>query len=95
MIASDECLAPHVPLAQRGHIKLAWHEPFCGSGRARILAWTCDCRATIYELCQAGGQAFIRSTLQSEPEYEMKETYRWPLREARDVWAALLSGEAR
>jgi hypothetical protein len=74
---------------------LVWQPPFCGVGRVCVLAWTCDCRATVYELCPVGGQAFIRSTLQREPEHEIKETHRWPLRHARDVWAALLSGEAR
>ncbi|GAA0408273.1 hypothetical protein GCM10009530_70790 [Microbispora corallina] len=29
-----------------------------------VLAWTCDCLATVYELCQVGGQGFIRRTLQ-------------------------------
>ncbi len=95
MSISNECLSPHVAMRRREHMELIWHAPFCGVSHVRVLAWTCECRATIYELCQAGGQAFIRSTLQCEPEHEIKETYRWPLREARDVWAALLSGEAR
>ncbi|GAB3144437.1 hypothetical protein [Microbispora hainanensis] len=61
----------------------------------RVLAWTCDCLAMVYELCQAGGQGFIRRTLQNEDAPEIRETHRWPLGQAREIWAALLTGMAR
>ena len=83
------------PSPQQDHMQLVWHPPFCGVSRVRVLAWTCECRATFYELCQAGGQSFIRRTLQCEPQHEIKETFRWPLRQAHGVWASLLCGEAR
>lgn len=99
MVASiphlDECLSPHWETRHKDHVKLVWHESFEGVRRARALAWTCDCRAVVYELLQAGGQAFIRKTTQTEPTPEIEETHRWPMEEARRVWHALLLGEMR
>ncbi|KAB8185810.1 hypothetical protein [Microbispora catharanthi] len=89
------CVSPHVPdRRQPGGKKLAWFGPSDGA-RVRVLAWTCDCLATVYELCQAGGQGFIRRTLQNEDAPEIRETHRWPIARAREVWAALLTGMAR
>lgn len=44
--------------------------------RVRVVAWTCDCRAVFYELCQARGMAFIRRTLQRDECPEVGETHR-------------------
>ncbi|WP_433513403.1 hypothetical protein ACQP2T_59095 [Nonomuraea sp. CA-143628] len=59
------------------------------------MSWTCACRATVYELCEGGGQAFIRRTVQRDHKHEIHETSRWSLAEARVIWAGLLSGSAR
>ncbi len=88
------CLSPHVPLAQLGHERLTWLEPRTGE-RVRVKAWTCDCRATVYELCTAGGQGFIRRTLQREGSPEVHETHRWTIPQTYEMWAAVLSGMAR
>ncbi len=96
MIALEgECLSPHVAMARRGHIRLDWRTPSRTLERIRPMAWTCVCRATVYELCQGGGQAFIRRTVQLDGTPEIHETPRWPANEARVIWAALLSGRAR
>ncbi|GGO29002.1 hypothetical protein GCM10010116_58140 [Microbispora rosea subsp. aerata] len=89
------CVSPHVPdRRQRGCAKLEWFKPSNGA-RVRVLAWTCDCLAIVYELCQAGGQGFIRRTLQNEDAPEVRETHHWPLIQAREVWADLLTGRVR
>ncbi|WP_433498924.1 hypothetical protein ACQP1K_00750 [Sphaerimonospora sp. CA-214678] len=49
----------------------------------------------VYELCTAGGQGFIRRTLQREGSPEVHETHRWPIPRAYEMWAAVLSGMAR
>jgi hypothetical protein len=95
VIGVSDCLSPHVAMPQRDHMRLIWREPCKGVTRLRVITWTCYCRATLYELCHAGGQAFIRRTLQLDDNRQVHETYRWPTREAGDVWRALLSGEAR
>ncbi len=91
----NECLSPHWAHPRKDHVKLVWHEPFEGVTRVRALAWTCDCRAVVYELLQAGGRAFIRKTIQAEPTPKVEETHRWSIEEARRVWLALLCGEMR
>ncbi|WTL69328.1 hypothetical protein OG339_15925 [Streptosporangium sp. NBC_01495] len=91
----EECLSPHVAMAQRDHTRLQWRPPDRIADRVRPVSWTCVCRATIYELCQGGGQAFIRRTVQLDREHEIHETCRWSFPKARVIWAALLSGRAR
>ncbi|GLW23631.1 hypothetical protein Mame01_36740 [Microbispora amethystogenes] len=76
----DKCLSPHWEMRQKDHVKLVWHEPFEGVRRSRALAWTCDCRAVVYELLQAGGQAFIRKTTQTEPTPGIEESTAGPWR---------------
>lgn len=95
MIELTGCLSPHVPAPQGGHTRLVWLTPDRGMARLRVITWTCRCRATLYELCQAGRQGFIRRTLRLDGSPEVRETYRWPIRQAGDIWRALLSGEAR
>lgn len=95
MILLDECLSPHVVMPQRDHIRLDWREPYPTLERARSVAWTCWCRATVYELCEGGGRGFVRRTLQLDDGHQVYETSTWPISEARAIWTALLSGRAR
>lgn len=95
MLPLDECLSPHVAMAQRDHVRLDWREPHRALERVRSRRWTCACRATVYELCEGGGQAFIRRTLQLETGHQIHETHRWSIAEARAAWTELLSGRAR
>ncbi|GAA4226486.1 hypothetical protein FHR32_005876 [Streptosporangium album] len=91
----EECLSPHVAMAQRDHARLERRDPYRTPDRIRPVNWTCVCHATVYELCQGGGQAFIRRTVQLDRKHEIHETSRWSLAEARVIWTALLSGRAR
>ncbi|MFD1932061.1 hypothetical protein ACFSKW_11310 [Nonomuraea mangrovi] len=91
----DQCISPHVAMAQRDHVRLDWQPPYGALARVRPVAWTCTCRATFYELCEGGGQAFIRRTVQLDDKPEISETYRWLIAEARLVWTALLAGRVR
>ncbi|MEV8638850.1 hypothetical protein AB0395_45065 [Streptosporangium sp. NPDC051023] len=89
------CLSPHVAMAQTGCTRLDWRQPYRALERVRSTAWTCGCRATAYELCEGGGQAFIRRVVQLDTGHEVHETPCWPIAEARTVWTALLTGRAR
>ncbi|WP_371781501.1 hypothetical protein [Streptosporangium subroseum] len=82
-------------MAQRDHLRLDWRAPYRALERIRPVAWTCACRATMYELCEGGGRGFIRRTVQLHGRPETHETPRWPINEARATWMALLSGRAR
>jgi hypothetical protein len=91
----DGCLSPHVAMVQRDHVRLEWRTPYPVLARARVVAWTCFCRAMVYELCESAGQAFIRRTVQLDREYEVHETSIRPINETRAIWTGLLSGRAR
>lgn len=95
MTVLDECLSPHVVMVQRDHVRLEWRTPYPVLTRARVVAWTCFCRATVYELCESAGQAFIRRTVQFGREHEVHETSIRPINETRAIWTGLLSGRAR
>jgi hypothetical protein len=89
------CPAPHLPPMQSGCTSLTWfgEQRFA---RFRMVAWTChEHRETWYELCLAGGLAFIRR-LSGDPMKPMVAlTHPWRESEARAVWVALLSGRVR
>ncbi|MFD1536855.1 hypothetical protein [Nonomuraea guangzhouensis] len=91
----DECLSPHVAMVQRDHVRLEWRTPYPVLARARVVAWTCFCRTTVYELCESAGQAYIRRTVQFGREHEVHETSIRPINETRAIWTGLLSGRAR
>ncbi|GAA4599098.1 hypothetical protein GCM10023194_78240 [Planotetraspora phitsanulokensis] len=88
-----DCLAPHVPVPQSGYVRLTWLDPR-GDVRCRVVAWTCDCKALIYELCELGGLGFIRRTVQGDT-ITVTETHRMPIWQVRQLWAAVLVGMAR
>ncbi|MEU4514267.1 hypothetical protein AB0G05_32620 [Nonomuraea wenchangensis] len=88
------CVSPHVREAKEGHMQLVWREPVKAQERARVVAWSCHCRSTVYELCCVGGQAYIRRTKYDDHGGEMaSETYRWAYKKAVEVWSALLRGQ--
>lgn len=87
------CLAPHVGPLQAGRVSLTWINPR-DDGRRRVIAWTCDCRSVVYELCSAGGQSYLRRTVQGAHP-EVTETPRTRASEAHDLWVALLTGRVR
>ncbi|MEU8271290.1 hypothetical protein AB0B89_29540 [Sphaerisporangium sp. NPDC049002] len=89
-----DCLSPHLPLPQSGCERLTWLPPVDAT-RVRVVAWTCDCRAVFFELCEAGGMAFVRRTVQRNKRPEITETHRMRVRHAWDLWTSLLSGMAR
>ena len=89
------CPAPHLPPLLKGARELAWFKPgrFV---RSRVLAWTCcEHRNTWYELCAAGGLAYIRRLKGDEVQPDVAQTHAWRVAEAHAMWLALLSGRVR
>ncbi|RJL30856.1 hypothetical protein [Bailinhaonella thermotolerans] len=89
----EACLDPHVALPRPDCERWVWAPP--GGERVRVVAWTCPCRAVFYELCQVGGSAFVRRTVQRDGAWEVRETARVTCAAGHRMWQALLSGEAR
>ncbi len=75
------------------HQKIAWSKPTNRSDRVRVHRHTCECKATIYELCSAGGLMFIRRTKRGV-KMEIRESERLVSARMRELWVRLLSGEA-
>ncbi|GAB3163793.1 hypothetical protein [Microbispora hainanensis] len=90
----DRLHSAHVPIRRGSFRKLEWWKP-TPARRVLVLAWTCDCQAGFYELCQSGGLAFIRRTVQKDGEPEIAETHRWSVRQGWATWFDLLTGEVR
>ncbi|GHE49484.1 hypothetical protein GCM10017673_58600 [Streptosporangium violaceochromogenes] len=87
------CLSSHLPVPQSNPAPLTWIRPRSGE-RCRVIDWTCGCRSVVYELCSAGGQFFIRRTVQGANR-TVAETSRGREGETRKLWTALLTGRAR
>ncbi|GES15221.1 hypothetical protein Amac_088180 [Acrocarpospora macrocephala] len=85
----------HVAPAQAGCEVLLWLVPVARADRTRVRQHTCECRATIYELCQAGGLRFIRRTVRGPDGQRVHETERLVAARAERVWLRLLLGQAR
>lgn len=91
----DRCMSPHVAMPQQDRTHLEWHPPEHRFNQTRTIAWTCSCRATVYELCAGGGQAFIRRTVQLDEGNRVHETSPSSIKNAWTLWASLLAGAAR
>jgi hypothetical protein len=70
---------------------MGWLVPTRFGDHYRVRSWTCDCRKVYYELCAAGGLAFLRRVAQGDPP-TVHESARMPHAQAREMWTALLTG---
>ncbi|MFB9882891.1 hypothetical protein ACFFMN_33670 [Planobispora siamensis] len=82
-------------LLQAEHERIDWRGEQARAARVRIREHTCDCKATFYELCQAGGLMFIRRTHRGPAGVVVHESPWIPAKEAQELWLRLLSGSAR
>ncbi|MEV0417770.1 hypothetical protein [Streptosporangium canum] len=82
-------------MVQREHTRLEWRSPHQVLERARPVAWTCFCRATVYELLEGAGRAFLRRTVQRDGDHQVHETAPCSINEAWAIWTALLTGRTR
>lgn len=85
----------HIAPMQRQHERLRWTEPGRRTQRIRVKLHTCDCKATIYEFCQAGGLLFIRRTVRGPDGPVIHESDRWISARAEQIWLLLVTGQAR
>jgi hypothetical protein len=77
------------------HETINWLPPVRRSERVRVRRHTCECRATIYELCHSGGLMFIRRTTRSDQTSTIHETERLITVRMEDLWTRLIVGQAR
>ncbi|MEU4226018.1 hypothetical protein AB0F17_17115 [Nonomuraea sp. NPDC026600] len=94
-LALGECASRHVRTLRRDHLRVEWALPLGALERLRPLAWTCACRATVYELCSSGSKGLIRRTVQHSDGHVVHETQPMSINDAWTLWAALLDGTAR
>jgi hypothetical protein len=97
--ASGKLPAPfhgvHVAPEQEAHEKIPWRKPAPRCSRVRVRRHTCECRATLYELCMAGGLVLIRRTIWKVGGPIVAETDWLQSRRAEELWQRLLVGESR
>ncbi|MEV0384207.1 hypothetical protein [Nonomuraea sp. NPDC050643] len=83
--------SPHVPVPGPGCEKLTWEPLGPGGMKARVRDYTCDCQPTYYELCQSGGQHFIRRTRRIGDEVVVDECARGRHTKTIVIWGKLLA----
>jgi hypothetical protein len=85
----------HVGALQQRHERIDWRPERPRADRVRVKEHTCCCRATFYELCQAGGLMFVRRTHRLGDEVTVHESPWVRTRAAEELWFRLLMGTAR
>jgi hypothetical protein len=90
-----QCLGIHVPEPLPDCIQLRWDPVHPPVERVKVRAYTCSCRPTFYELCQAGGVLFIRRTRRDGEAIAVEEGGRAVRARAMIVWNQVLEGSAR
>ncbi|GIH98685.1 hypothetical protein [Planobispora takensis] len=85
----------HIGTLQAEREQIDWREEQARAARVRIREHTCDCKATFYELCQAGGLMFIRRTHRGPKSTVVHESPWLLTKETQELWIRLLMGSAR
>ncbi|MEV0594089.1 hypothetical protein [Nonomuraea cavernae] len=97
VLTDEDCpgISPHPAVPRSGRTALWWIEQ--GLGPDRVVAYTCSCRMTAYELVSCGGVYQIRRlTLPRQDVPPVSWTAeRWRREEAYEWWRRLLAGQAR
>lgn len=92
--ANDEhCFGTHPP-DPHPHPELTrirWYPMRPTGEHVRVQAYTCACRPTSYELCQIGGQCFIRRTRRTRKGVYVDESLRSSVTRTSLLWAILLA----
>lgn len=85
----------HVASLHPAHEKLHWQKPAQRANGVRVRLHTCECKETLYELCQAGGLVFVRRSLRLAKGTTVDETEWLMHSKALRLWQLLLLGEAK
>ncbi|TDD18619.1 hypothetical protein [Nonomuraea diastatica] len=94
MPADDRFHSAHVPEPGPGFARLTWDPVWAAGNRIRVCDYTCDCVPTFYELCQAGGQYFIRRTRRVGGEVLVDQCALGGRAQTLLVWIKVLTGVA-
>lgn len=95
MLPPPEFHGLHVGPPQVDRAVIGWELPTSRCTRIRVRQATCECKATIFEECEAGGLRFIRRTVRG-PEGSSVHESTWLISaEAERLWLLLIAGQAR
>ncbi|WP_433499152.1 hypothetical protein ACQP1K_01990 [Sphaerimonospora sp. CA-214678] len=84
----------HAAVAQPDAVTVRWLKPQHRCPRTRVKEHTCECRARIYELCQAGALFFVRRTDRTPKGQRVMETEWSPFAQMRELWHNIITGRA-
>jgi hypothetical protein len=88
----------HLARVRSGHLRLRWIPYAKRFDRVRVIEHTCGmdpCNRQTYELCHAGGLAFIRRTVRDASGVTVTETDTMSFDRGDEIWQMLVSGKAR
>ncbi|MFF4197400.1 hypothetical protein [Nonomuraea sp. NPDC001831] len=91
----EHCIGIHLPEPCPDRTVIHWYPTYSPYERVRVRAYTCHCAPLIYELCQIGGQRFIRRTRKNGRTPIREETFRGSTLRTQLLWDSLLTGNAR
>jgi hypothetical protein len=85
----------HIARRRQGYEPIEWRQIRGPRDTVRVITHTCECLATLYELCALGGTYFIRRTIRGESRDEVHESPRLIPGRTGGLWFRLLHGHAR
>jgi hypothetical protein len=95
VVLGEEHHGRHVGALRERHQRIDWRPEAPRADRIRVKEHTCCCKATFYELCQAGGLMFVRRTHRLGDAVAVHESPWVRVKEAEELWFLLLMGSAR
>jgi hypothetical protein len=94
MPAPSDLHREHVFPLDPAHERIRWLTPLPHLDRVRVRRRTCSCGDVLFELCEAGGSAFIRRLEISMNKVVVHESSRLPTARAVHLWQRLRRGQA-
>lgn len=85
---------PHIGSPLPDAEAVDWSEQVPRFTRVRVLRHTCECKPYVYELCAAGGLAWVRRTSRLGSAPSVTESDPASFSRAEALWEKLLNGAA-
>ena len=95
MAELDDFHSTHPAPPRPDALPVSWSSPLPHSSGIRVRDYTCECRSLVFELCVAGGLAFIRRYDRSVSPGVIVESPRERAHNTELLWWQLIAGKAR
>jgi hypothetical protein len=94
-MSEEEVHSRHVAPLRKKHVVIEWSDPAPCRSAIRVRNSTCECMATVYELCSGAGLVHLRRMVRTPDGLRVSASPWLRPAEAEQLWEDLLRGRAR